>query len=83
MFHGAVDLGKEVAACCVATASWGFSVTERREICPECGREVANEFDEGVHNTGECGCPKSRALCWRVWNGDRCLPRSIYDTLNP
>jgi hypothetical protein len=50
-----------------------------RGACPECGRQLANEFDEGIHNTGACGCTLSRSLCWFRWNGHKCLPYSIYD----
>ena len=50
-----------------------------QETCPDCGRRRANQFDEAACNTGECGCPTARALCWYRWNGNRCLPLSIYD----
>ena len=53
-----------------------------RTICPECGRERANQHDEEIHNTGECGCLEARSLCWYDWNRNKCLPRSIYDTVN-
>ena len=53
--------------------------TEERKTCPECKRPVANLFDEGIHNTGECGCTSSRSLCWRSWNGNKCVPVSPYD----
>lgn len=60
---------------------------EVRKTCPDCHREVANEHDEGIHNTGECGCEESRSLCWRVYNADEhgelCLPLSIYDKDSP
>jgi len=49
------------------------------ETCSECGRPRANEHDEEIHNTGECGCEECRSLCWFRWNGNKCLPRSIYD----
>lgn len=49
-----------------------------RKICPNCKRPVAVLFDEGVHNTGECGCDSSRALCWRSWNGNVCCKESPY-----
>jgi len=52
-----------------------------REKCPDCGREVANEHDEGIHNTGECGCETARSLCWRKWNKDTCCDLSPYDPL--
>jgi hypothetical protein len=48
-------------------------------ICPKCGRPRATEEDEGVHNTGECGCPSARALCWRAYCG-QC--DSVFDPLN-
>jgi ribosomal protein L37AE/L43A len=51
--------------------------------CPDCKRPVANLFDEGIHNTGECGCASSRALCWRSWNGNKCIPLSPYDRSSP
>ncbi len=50
-----------------------------RAVCPECKREVANEHDEGIHNTGACGCETARSLCWRTWNGGHCIPYSVYD----
>jgi hypothetical protein len=48
--------------------------------CPSCHRRLATEEDEGAHNTGECGCDVARSLCWFRWNGNRCLPMSIYDS---
>jgi len=48
-------------------------------ICRECNRRRANQRDEGDHNTGACGCSEARSLCWWDWNGERCLPRSVYD----
>lgn len=55
-------------------------MAEPREICPECKREIANEHDEGIHNTGECGCETARKLCWQRWNpGGKCYEYSIYD----
>lgn len=54
-------------------------MTEDKVRCDECGRRLADEEDEGIHNTGECGCDESRSLCWKVWNGGYCLPLSIYD----
>lgn len=54
-----------------------------RVICSECSRERADEHDEGNHNTGECSCEEARSLCWWAWNGDRCLPLSIYDKDSP
>jgi len=39
--------------------------------CPDCGRPRATEEDEGVHNTGECGCASARTLCWKDYGG-RC-----------
>jgi len=51
-----------------------------REVCPDCKRELANEDDEGVHNTGECGCETARKLCWRRWHrNNECRRYSIYD----
>lgn len=50
-----------------------------RETCKDCQRPIANEHDEGIHNTGECGCEEARSLCWRHWNDDRCCLRSPYD----
>jgi hypothetical protein len=50
------------------------------ETCPDCKRPLANEHDEGIHNTGECGCDEARSLCWRRWAKDNvCRPRSVYD----
>lgn len=39
-------------------------------ICNKCGRRRATEEDEGVHNTGECGCDDARSLCWRDYCGE-------------
>jgi len=50
--------------------------------CPDCDREVATVHDEGIHNTGECGCEEARGLCWRTWNLDVCCPLSPYDPLS-
>jgi hypothetical protein len=58
-----------------------FTELLNREMCQECNRPVANKNDEGIHNTGECGCPESRALCWKTWNNNICTTKSIYDTL--
>ncbi|MFI5298176.1 MAG: hypothetical protein ACHREM_08770 [Polyangiales bacterium] len=58
----------------------GAAAETPRIRCIGCGRDLATYFDEEACNTGECGCPTARALCWRPWNGDKCLPRSIYDT---
>ena len=49
-----------------------------RPACPDCARPVADEHDEANHNTGECGCEASLALCWRRWNDDVCCERSPY-----
>lgn len=49
-----------------------------RVDCSECGRPIADAHDEVNHNTGECGCTQSRALCWRQWNGDKCCAESPY-----
>lgn len=49
-----------------------------RSICSDCNRQIADTHDEGNHNTGECGCDESLALCWRMWNGDKCCERSPY-----
>ena len=48
------------------------------KVCPDCRRLVATADDEGVHNTGACGCATSRELCWRAWNGNKCVPESPY-----
>lgn len=50
-----------------------------RDKCLDCNREIANEHDEGIHNTGECSCDESRILCWRIWNEGRCEKLSPYD----
>lgn len=49
-----------------------------RKMCPDCNRPVAGVFDEGICNTGACGCATSRALCWRGWNGNVCCADSPY-----
>lgn len=54
-----------------------------RAKCADCGREIADAHDEGNHNTGECGCDESLALCWRTWNGDKCCERSPYLASEP
>jgi len=55
-------------------------MAEGREVCPDCKREIANEQDEGIHNTGECGCEVARKLCWRKWHAkNECRQYSIYD----
>lgn len=51
-----------------------------RETCPDCRRPIASEHDEGIHNTGECGCETARSLCWRTWNGNVCAPLSPFDS---
>lgn len=48
------------------------------DICMDCDRPIAGVADEADHNTGECGCPKSRTLCWRLWNDNVCCPQSPY-----
>lgn len=50
-----------------------------RDMCLECHRDVANAHDEGVHNTGECGCEEARQLCWKTWNENKCRSLSPYD----
>lgn len=50
-----------------------------RPKCSECNRVLANEYDEGLCNTGACGCKTARSLCWYRWNGNKCLPYSKYD----
>lgn len=40
---------------------------EKRIQCSGCGRPVANVMDEGIHNTGDCHCKSSEALCWHPW----------------
>lgn len=52
------------------------------KVCSECNRPVATSQDEGDHNTGECGCPTARSLCWRRWSGNKCLEYSIYDPVH-
>lgn len=47
--------------------------------CDACRRALATQHDESAHNTGDCGCDVSRALCWRAWNNDRCQQLSPYD----
>lgn len=47
--------------------------------CDECGRDIANEHDEGNHNTGACGCVECRSFCWKTWNEGKCRPLSPYD----
>ena len=54
---------------------------DRHEECPNCGRPIANEWDEEICDTGACGCPTARSLCWRRWNGDQCCELSPYDPL--
>jgi hypothetical protein len=49
------------------------------DTCTECNRRLATDEDEGIHNTGECGCSEARSLCWKKWNGGFCLTYSIYD----
>lgn len=49
-----------------------------KKSCPDCGRIVATREDDGSHNTGACGCAASRALCWRLWNDDKCCAESPY-----
>lgn len=71
-----LDGAKIVEVAC--PAHHRYSPTDNG-ICEECQRDLAGEFDEGVCNTGECGCKVARALCWKRWNGDKCLPYSIYD----
>lgn len=48
-------------------------------LCSECQRPLATQHDEAWHNTGQCGCQTARSLCWFRWNGNKCLPRSVYD----
>ena len=43
-------------------------------ICVHCGNPGASAEEEADHNTGDCGCPTTRALCWREWWG-RCHPK--------
>jgi hypothetical protein len=50
-----------------------------KETCSDCGRPVANEDDEAIHDTGACGCKEARSLCWRSWNGNKCCTLSPYD----
>lgn len=47
--------------------------------CPSCNRRLATTIDDGMHNTGECGCEEARSICWRRWNNGTCLPLSLYD----
>jgi hypothetical protein len=42
--------------------------------CEYCGKPGASQEDEGSHNTGECGCAKSKSLCWREWWLTKCQP---------
>ena len=35
--------------------------------CERCRKVVATAHDEEIHNTGECGCPASVALCWSTY----------------
>lgn len=51
---------------------------DHHDTCGECGRPVAGVADEADHNTGACGCAKSKALCWRHWNQDVCCVESPY-----
>lgn len=46
-------------------------------LCKRCRKRAADAHDEEVHNTGECGCPASAALCWQRYGGS-C--NSLYDT---
>lgn len=48
------------------------------QLCLDCLRPLATTEDEGIHNTGACGCASSRTLCWRTWNNDVCCPQSPY-----
>lgn len=53
---------------------------EERIMCDRCNRHLAITDDEEAHNTGECGCKGSRALCWRKWTAyDECRTLSPYD----
>ena len=43
-------------------------------VCSVCGKPGASSQDEADHNTGDCHCAQSLALCWREWWVDRCQP---------
>lgn len=44
----------------------------RSNLCPDCHYRIADQDDDGNHNTGECGCKEARSLCWRKWNNNKC-----------
>lgn len=52
-----------------------------KEKCEECQRDMATQHDEGLCNTGACGCKVARSLCWKAWNNNVCTRFSIYDPL--